>query len=194
MKEIFNNIITWLQKNNRDTMLNRLLDGSNDNIYRKIFKKTTLEIPNELIELYKISLGVNINEGDKLNRFHFFPGFYFMAIEESILDYNIFKNDSRWNKNWFPIFANGGGDFYCVDCSDKNKSPIVEFMLDYDDEVVHDSILNMLKTIDQCYKEKVYYVDDENYLEIDDYKKENSIRKRINGYDIVKKSRFLLDD
>ncbi len=194
MKEIFNNIITWLQNNNRDIMLRKLQGGSRYGIYNKILKETELEIPNELIELYKISLGVDIKKGNKLDDFHFFPGFYFIPIARSIFFYNNYKDDSRWNKNWFPIFANGGGDFYCVDCSDKNKSPIVEFMLDYDDEVVHDSILNMLKTIDQCYKEKVYYVDDENYLEIDDYKKENSIRKRINGYDIVKKSRFLLDD
>ncbi len=180
MKKIFDNIISWLENHNRNVLLNHLLDGS-DIVYNKILKDTGLKIPNELVELYKICQGSAIKTGDKLDDFHFFPGFYFIPIERAIFFYNNYKDDKRWNKNWFPIFANGGGDFYCVNCSDEDKSPIIEFMLDYDIEVVHESVTNMLKTIDTCYKNEIYYLDDENYLEMD-YDKEEIIRKKINEY------------
>ena len=68
-----------------------------------------MNIPDDLLALYKMSQGSDIKEGDKLELFHFFPGFYFMPLEDSFLDYNALKDDKRWDSNWFPIFANGGG-------------------------------------------------------------------------------------
>ncbi len=182
MREIFDNIINWLKEHNRDIVLNRLSLNTTDDSYDRIFKETGLKIPKDLVKLYSICQGTKWIKGDILNDIHFFPGFYFVSIEESIIMYNNYKDDQRWDVNWFPIFANGGGDFYCVDCSDFYKSPIIEFMLDYDVEQVHESITNMLKTIDKCYKESIYYVDDKNYLEISDYHKEIILRKKINGY------------
>ncbi len=181
MKEIFDNIIIWLKEHNRSILLNNLLDGNSSNeVYDKIEKETGLKIPKDLFKLYSICQGSDIKEGNILDDFHFFPGFYFMSINESILDYNVFKDDERWDVNWFPIFANGGGDFYCVDCSDMDKSPIIEFMLNYDAKIIHKNLTNMLKTINECYRKGVYF-EDQNYLEAD-YKEERKIRKKINGY------------
>ena len=37
-----------------------------------------------------------------------------MSLEESIQTYQELRKTSTWNQCWFPIFANGGGDFYAM--------------------------------------------------------------------------------
>ncbi len=170
MKQDIDYIITWLDKRNRN-ISNILQPGLRKDLIIEKLKEYELEAPKELIELYSIFNGVFSEPEDILDELHLFPGFYFIPLEECLQYYVNFKSDGRWKDNWLPIFANGGGDFYIVECDKSySRSPVIGFMLGRDDhEYEYSSLQTMFKTIATCYREGVYFVED-GYLESDIHK------------------------
>ncbi len=150
----------------------RLLNNGLDR--NRIIEKTKafpFKLPEELIELYGIYNGTRIPENSVLDDLHFFPGFYFLSIEDAMIHYNVFKSDNRWQQNWFPIFANGGGDFYAVACQNANveKGQIVGFILGEEKHPVeYSSVTSMMSTIAECFERGVFFQTFEGYLETDD--------------------------
>ena len=168
MKENFQIIEHYLKKLNRPTA-NRLNPGIDSSKYEEKFKELGITVPDELLELYRWRNGTTIRLGEQIEDFHFFPGFYFVPLEEALQKLENFRSDERWRSFWLPVFANDGGDFYVVECIDKpiEKSfQVVCFLLG---EEVHDveysSIQSMIGTIARCYVEGAYYVDETEALE-----------------------------
>ncbi|BBE22195.1 hypothetical protein MN0502_10780 [Arthrobacter sp. MN05-02] len=52
------------------------------------------------------------------------PGSYLLSLEEALSDYDTFKNDARWSPSYFPVFADGGGDFYVLGFAHETEPPI----------------------------------------------------------------------
>lgn len=100
---------------------------------------------------------------------YFLPGFYFLALEDALKSYEAFLPDTRWQRGWLPIFADGGGDFLFVDLSERGAASIRHFRLEeVEHPVEYENLLNMLKTISRAYQDKVFFVDSEGYLEMND--------------------------
>src|SRR5690348_13248589 len=97
-----------------------------------------LAVPDELVRLYEICDGTDICAGDKLGEVGFIPGFYWMKLDEALDVYRSLVNDSRWNKFWLPVFADGGGDFYALICDDRSNDfgAIVGFIVGESDHLV----------------------------------------------------------
>lgn len=126
----------------------------------------------QLVEFYATYNGTKVLKGDVLDDLHFFPGFYWMSLKDACNSYRAFRNDNRWNKAWFPIFGNGGGDFYAMVCDEKSPDygAIIGFILGETDHPIEYVDLNsMLKTIDKCYKQGGYFLEN-GYLDADDMK------------------------
>jgi hypothetical protein len=123
-----------------------------------------------LIELYTWRNGTKIPEGTILDDVQLIPGFHFLSLEDGIAGYLAMKDDHRWNKNWFPIFANGGGDFYAIDLSSSDtEAPLIGFILgELDQYIEYQSIAMMLQTFLECCEKGVVFVTEEGYLEIKD--------------------------
>jgi hypothetical protein len=109
--------------------------------------------------------------GAKLDDIHIVPGFYFPELDEALTNYATFKSDPRWREGWLPILANGGGDFYAVDCSDNvaTQGHIHNFMLD---EMEHPleylSISAMFAAFAAAYDRKIYFLHPSGYLDAND--------------------------
>ncbi len=102
---------------------------------------------------------------------HFFPGFIFLALDDAIDTYTSISEDYRWMPDWFPVFGNGGGDFYAVICdpSSKDFGAVVGFIVGETEQPLEfESIYTMLETILDCFSGGVYYVSDQGFLEADD--------------------------
>lgn len=180
MEFFFIQIINWLLNNDRK-VISFLEEGMQEKKIKSLLDSEELACPNEILELYKICGGTTIKEGMVLDYMHFFPGFYLLQFEMALRLHKNFKDDARWNKNWLPIFANGGGDFFVVDCSKKfAESKVIGFMLGYTDhEVEYLSVVKMLETIATCYKKGAYYLTEDLHLEING-KEEAFIANNIN--------------
>lgn len=150
-----------------------LQDGlSRDAVERKT-KDLPIKLPSELLELYSWRNGTRVPKGSVLNDLHLLPGYYFLSLEDAISSYNAFKDDNRWNRHWFPVFANGGGDFYVAVCADEARETgeILCFLLGIpkDDLLVEfKSMEGMLQTVAACYDEEIFYARPDGYLDADD--------------------------
>ena len=96
-----------------------------------------------------------------------FPGFYFPDFDEALTNYKVFCESPRWTRGWFPLFADGGGDFYVADFN-SDAVPMRRFRIEYAEcPVEYESLPDMLSTLAAAFDEGIYYVDDDGYLEID---------------------------
>jgi len=148
-----------------------LNEGLEEREILKLFEQAELTPTTELVELYQWRNGTKIDPGTILDDVQLIPGFHFLSLEDSVSSYLSFKNDKRWNPSWFPIFANGGGDFYVVDLSQSNgkEAPIIGFILNEPvQEVEYQCLTTMLLTFCECFKKNIVFRTDDGYLEMDD--------------------------
>lgn len=159
------------------TLLNRpvvkfLRKGVERRSVAETLRGSGLAAPSEIMDLWHWRDGTAIAPGrTKLDDVHFFPGFYFYSLRDATKQYHAMRNDPRWNSNWFPIFANGGGDFYAVDLTKENltHAPIIGFVLgEPSHPVEYESLENMCVTLALCYERGIIYTTPDGYLEMDD--------------------------
>lgn len=136
----------------------------------------------ELDRIYQWRNGTKAEEGDLLEALHFFPGFYFLSIEEAVQTYRERERSPQWRKAWFPLFADGGGDFYVVPCLGEktDASEIIGFIHGEPEQIVeYESLSAMIATFESCFAEGAFFVDDDDTMEIDD-DKHRDIAHRFN--------------
>lgn len=160
-------IYQWLVDNNRP-VVPLLQQGLTLSKIMSIADELDVVLTNELLELYKWRNGTEKKGGYILGDVDFFPGFHFLPLEHSVAYYKSFVRDTRWDKSWFPIFANGGGDFFVTKCYDefRENSEIIGFMRDLDvQEVEYITLEKMLQTLCECYKRGAFYLGNEGFIE-----------------------------
>jgi len=129
------------------------------------------KLPEEVTHLYDWHNGTRYQKGDMLDDLHFFPGFYFLPIEKALVHYMSLHDAPGWGREWFPLFANGGGDFYATICgtSEKMSSAIVGYIMgEMTQDIEYESLSSMIKTIRACFERDVFFLSQAGYLEADD--------------------------
>ena len=177
--QLLNNIEKYLKKLDHHCL--RYLDeGLSSQEIQENMLTISLQ-PNEaLISLYSWKNGIKPTENINLGCLTFFPGFYLMSLQEGISSYIEFKNSLDWKKTWFPIFANGGGDFYVIDLNEKTNGKIIGcFMYEDEHTVEYNSLELMLRTFEECYEKGIVFKDDQGYLDMD-YYEHAAIAHRLN--------------
>lgn len=112
------------------------------------------------------------------------PGFYFLSIEEAVANYLAFVKDSRWQKGWFPVFADGGGDFYVVDLSVPHRAPIRDFRLEESEHPIEfASLADMLRTLALGYEQECFFLKQNGFLDMDDERFEKLAARLNPGVD-----------
>ncbi|MBN6077123.1 SMI1/KNR4 family protein [Aggregatibacter actinomycetemcomitans] len=144
------------------------------------FSKISLRPNEELITLFSWRNGTKVTDNINLGDLAFFPGFYLMSLQESISTYIELRDTFSWKKSWFPIFANGGGDFYVVDLGVEAQGKIIGFYVYEEDHAIeYNSLESMLKTLKECYEEGIIFRDNQGYLDMD-YYQYAAVAHRIN--------------
>ena len=164
-------ILVSLEGLGRRTVLSHLRPGVSQSGIETLFGSIGLSVPTNLAGLYAWRDGTAVEPGEPLDDLQFFPGFYFLSLDDAMASYRRFSGDARWSEGWFPVFANGGGDFYAVDLhhSDESDAPVIGFILDQPEHPIeYQGIASMIATIAACYEEGAFYVDARGYLEMDD--------------------------
>jgi hypothetical protein len=167
MRDQLDRVAASLADLNRTQLIARLLPGlPRDEVARRL-EQAGVAPATCLVELYSWRGGTRVEPGTPLDDVQFFPGFYFLSLDDAIADYRAFRDDARWNPEWFPIFANGGGDFYAVVVNEE-KCPVVGFIIDEDEQSIeYESLDAMIATLAEDFAEGAFFVDDRGYLEMD---------------------------
>jgi cell wall assembly regulator SMI1 len=130
-----------------------------------------LALPADLAVLYEWHDGTSSFSGVKLDDLHLIPGFYFPDLDEALTNYEVFKSDSRWDEAWLPVLANGGGDFYAVDCTNNPETAgqVHNFMLgEAQHPVEYLSLTAMFATYVQAFRQGIYFLHPSGYLDAHD--------------------------
>jgi cell wall assembly regulator SMI1 len=138
---------------------------------RKMTSGLPFALPREVETLYQWRDGTMVRAGDRLDKVYFFPGFYLLSLEEAVQTYAERRDAPQWRPEWFPLFANGGGDFYLAWCRSEmtQTAPIVGFMHGEPEQIVeYESLTAMVRTLAACYDSGAFFLDEDNTLEVDD--------------------------
>src|SRR4051812_5140596 len=167
MSEMLNAICAGLNRLRRTTTVDRLRPGIPASRFGAVLEELGLRPPPDLASVYEWHDGTDATAGALLDDLHLFPGFYFLTLNDAVANYRSFRDDKRWDTSWFPVFANGGGDFLVVVCKAGHRDwgKIVHFRIDESDHPVEFSSTEaLLTTVAAAYKDGVYYVDARGYL------------------------------
>lgn len=127
----------------------------------------------EIEALYLWRNGTLVDEGDLLGQAYLFPGFYLLSLDEAVQTYAERKGSRQWRPHWFPVFADGGGDFYVVPCAPEQieTAEVIGFIHgEPEQSVEYESLAAMMQTIDACYAQGAFFLDADGEIEIDDDK------------------------
>ncbi len=140
-----------------------------------------LRPPKDLVQLYAYCDGTETIEGkDLLRKIDFFPGFYWMNLDEAITVYRSVSPHRMWSRSWLPIFANGGGDFYVVICDTASAffGEVLMVMYGETDHIVEfKNVSAMFETLERCFAQKAFFCAD-GLLEVD-YAKMRAIAQSV---------------
>ena len=116
----------------------------------------------------------------------FFEGYYPMTLQRAIEFYlmAVKSFSESYRIHWFPLFQEGGGSVYCIDCVEdigtiwnydlKPSSEEEEFGL-----LAFRSLTKMITTLVVCYEQDAYYWDDKGDFKID-FRKSSDIALQEN--------------
>lgn len=170
LKEALDEILTKLVDLNRP-LAHLLQEGLLTEAIYEQSKTLPVQFSQEIVELYSWRNGTKIHEGNPLIDLYFFPGYYFLSLENACSDYESFRDSELielglWKLNWFPLFTSGGGDYYVVDCPDDlaAAAPVISYIRgEPEHEVIYTSLTSMMQTIAECYKAGVYQLVGESW-------------------------------
>lgn len=155
--------------------IDKILSEKNNSLYKKMNKGHTrdeiiakmnsidISIPEDLIELYSWHNGIKIKD-EALGELWLFPLAIFFCLEDAIKFYNDINNTNKyWKPKMFPVFGDGGGDFYLIDLDEHSQNYGQYFYYCLSDPFfdgiisIFDTTESALKTIYECYKQYVLF-------------------------------------
>lgn len=177
--QLLNEIEKCLQKLHH-SCVDHLNPGISSQKIQELFEEIPLHPTQDLRALYTWRNGSKDCEGITLGELAFFPGFYLMSLEESIHIYLELREREAWVKSWFPVFANGGGDFYAMNLAIESQGEMIGYYI-YEEEpqIEYNSLESMLATLKACYEQGIIFRNEQGYLDMD-YRKHAEIAHDIN--------------
>ncbi len=184
MVEMLNKLSSVLEKINHP-ILNRFEVSEEKNEIIDRFNNIKLDINDDLVNLYSWRGGINgasVYDGSFVELFSF--GSYIdisSAMSLLLLD----RNSLKIYKGKLPFIQSTTGDTVSIDLSKNSatKGMLLLFApsitLSSDFVTLYDSVEKWLETILECYHQKAYILDSNNFLEIN-FELENKISKKIN--------------
>jgi len=169
MTETLDRILTHLRRLERGAP-DRLQRGLTRDELRVWEKKLSLLFTEELESLYCWRNGTREEPADVFEMRYFFPGYYFVPLEEAAEIYRGQRIDPEWLPGWLPVFANGGGDYLIVPCAQQRMPTSSVLGWEHgepDKSAEYETVSSLLQTVEAAFREGAFFVDDEDMMDVD---------------------------
>lgn len=130
------------------------------------------EVPALLEAIYSRVSGTG-SEEEEPSLIEFIPGYRLIHIREYAQEMQVLagileEKGHQVNGVILPILTNYGSDFICYHRAADGTERVCDLLHDYGDLVVmYDSPQKFLETLCEFYKQEVYFLDEEGYLDCD---------------------------
>lgn len=189
-KEILEKFESMLKEFNYP-ILNYLQEGKRNSSYddvAELFKNLKFAVRNDIVEMYSWKNGVKGMYENPVHNLELFPNGIMLPFEYAVSSYALeVKSQKLFGKEYFPLFASGGGDYILMNMDDTKKSYGQLFLfspsvlLTSKPVSIYDTLSTLFETLLEIYYQKGYYFNG-NGLEIDyDIEKEVSMRMNPNS-------------
>jgi cell wall assembly regulator SMI1 len=143
-------------------VLSSLKKGLTEDKIRELEIKYKINLPTSLKDLYSTYNGVN-TEGKTIGELSIFPNGIFLSLEESFSAFNVNTEHNYWEKSYFPICANGDGDFILVQLAPEEDFDRIYWYspsnTDFDCITsIYDNEFSMINTVIKCYEKGAYFI------------------------------------
>jgi len=158
--------------------------GTSTNNWEDVFKKLEEPIPNLFRAIYSIVSGTE-REIKEQALMDFIPGYRLIHISEFIEESTNLKNiliDESLSDNEIviPLLANYSSDYICYYKNSAGKELLCSLRNDSGELIVkHSSSEKFFETVCEFYKQGVYFLDSDGYLDYD-MEKERTVGSLIN--------------
>ena len=156
--------------------------GKKDIHWEEVLKSIVTDIPDFFRNIYDNVSGTKRSIQEQ-ELFDFIPGYRLIHILELESENNVLKERTKWDdqiQKVIPFLANYSSDYICYVKMADGKECVVSIMHDSPDVVVmHSNTARFLETICAFYKDGVYYLDDDGYLDYD-FDKQGKIGAKLN--------------
>ncbi len=133
------------------------------------------EVPALLQTIYTTVEGTNVNEVED-SLFDFIPGFQLIHLHDWAKEYRLLKEE--FGKDFLPVLAGEEGAYYALDAA--TGEVLILFLDEFKlQDVIFEDAEHFLQTIIANYNEKVYFVDEDGWLDFDD-DEEVRVARRLN--------------
>lgn len=143
-------------------------------------KESSLILPESLNILYSKVSGTYYEIEDQ-RLMDFLPGYLLIRdAEYESFTQSVKEMIPNGEDKYYPILVNYSSDFYALKVSEGKENGI--FLIEHDADgptKIHHSFEDFLRTIIACYKEKIYFLDDDGYLDMD-FDEEQLIGQKYN--------------
>lgn len=143
-------------------------------------KESSLILPESLDILYSKVSGTYYEIEDQ-RLMDFLPGYLLIRdAEYESFTQSVKEMIPNGEDKYYPILVNYSSDFYALKVSEGKEKGI--FLIEHDADgptKIHHSFEDFLRTIIACYKEKIYFLDDDGYLDMD-FDEEQLIGQKYN--------------
>ncbi|MNO33511.1 hypothetical protein D3C76_235220 [compost metagenome] len=146
--------------------------GSGEGEGRPAISGIVPDAPRLLQVIYSQVSGTSSDE-EEPSLIEFIPGYRLIHIQEyaqeiKVLESILEEKGYSGGGTVLPVLTNYGSDFICYFQSEDGTERICDLLHDYGDLVVmYDSPEKFLETLCEFYKQEVYFLDEEGYLDCD---------------------------
>jgi len=133
--------------------------------------KLPFVLTDEIRAVYRWRNGLRPADGNVLADLWFFPGFYLPCLEEAVQEFHDRQFGAQWRKGSFPLFADGGGDFYTARCQRQStdSAPVIRFRHgEPDQNVEYVDVTTMMETLADSYRHGAFFLNSADVLDLND--------------------------
>ncbi|NEA99699.1 hypothetical protein [Streptomyces sp. SID13726] len=126
-------------------------------------------VPSHVATWFSWRDGVAYLPGQTQNDAALVPGYEPLSATESAAMRRDSPRDPLLLSNFFPLLGTGGGDFYAASYDlETARSHVVSVVVGEDSRVAYGSIEQMVETLVGCYRDGIFFVDEDGVLQADD--------------------------
>ena len=171
--------MNWLQQNQPEFAAS-FLPGLNDEQINESVKDLQLQLPEEIYELYRWRNGTKERQKTVVSpTFELLPLEDAVTLAEQLADISE-EEPIRFEGHCLFPFIDAEGDMCTVLLKEEkeNSSPIISILAEeYEPEIIYNNLTSMMQTFAECYETNAYRLDDEGFLEEDEDKVAEILRK-----------------